>query len=140
MRNGFQFVARILYPVTEPKSLLVVSEVAKMDFLRSYGILVPRIFGYSAAADNPVGIEYIFIELAHGKNLGDVWYTLSEQERTTLVTKIVELESRLFSLRFLVSGSLYYYDDLLDHDNRIIVPSSDSTRRFYISPDTSLRL
>ncbi|KAH1573020.1 hypothetical protein KXX17_009265 [Aspergillus fumigatus] len=53
MRDGFQFVARIPYPVTEPKSLLVASEVATIDFLRSHGIPVLKIYGYSAVADNP---------------------------------------------------------------------------------------
>jgi aminoglycoside phosphotransferase (APT) family kinase protein len=140
MRNGFRFVARIPYPVTEPKFLLVASEVATMDFLRSHGIPVPKIFGYSAVADNPAGTEYIFMELVQGKNLRDVWYTLSEQERTTLVTKIVQLEARLFRLRFPASRSLYYCNDLPDHNNQIIVLSADSARRFCIGSNTSLRL
>ena len=113
MRNGFQFVARIPYHVTEPKYLAVASEVATTDFLRSHGIPVPEIFGYSAVADNSTGTEYIFMELVQGQNLGDIWYTLSEKERETLVTKLVQLESRLFALRFPASGNLYYYDDLL---------------------------
>lgn len=140
MRNGFQFVARIPYPVTEPKFLVVASEVATIDFLRSHGIPVPKIFGYSAVADNSAGTEYIFMELVQGQNLGDIWYTLSEQERITLVTKLVQLESRLFALRFPASGSLYYYDDLPAHDCPAIVPSPSSTRRFCIGPDTSLGL
>jgi len=140
MRNGFQFVARIPYPVTEPKYLVVASEVATIDFLRSHGIPVPKIFGYSAVADNSAGTEYIFMELVQGQNLGDIWYTLSERERITLVTKLVQLESRLFALRFPASGSLYYYDDLPDQDYRVIVPSPSSTRHFCIGPDTSLGL
>ncbi|EER29794.1 hypothetical protein CPC735_011120 [Coccidioides posadasii C735 delta SOWgp] len=140
MRNGFQFVARIPYPVTEPKFLVVASEVATIDFLRSHGIPVPKIFGYSAVADNSAGTEYIFMELVQGQNLGDIWFTLSEQERITLVTKLVELESRLFGLRFPASGSLYYYDDLPAHDYPVTVPSPSSTRRFCIGPDTSLGL
>lgn len=55
-------------------------------FLRSHGIPVPKIYGYSAVADNPAGTEYIFMELVQGQNLGDIWFTLSEQERITLVT------------------------------------------------------
>src|ERR1700733_12339148 len=42
MRDGFQFAGRIPYPVTEPKDLVVASEVATMDFLRSHGIPVPK--------------------------------------------------------------------------------------------------
>ncbi|KAB8277333.1 kinase-like domain-containing protein [Aspergillus minisclerotigenes] len=140
MRDGFQFVARIPYPVTEPKFLVVASEVATIDFLRSHGIPVPKIFGYSAVADNSAGTEYIFMELVQGQNLGDIWFTLSEQERITLVTKLVQLESRLFGLRFPASGSLYYYDDLPAHDYPVIVPSPNSTCRFCIGPDTSLGL
>lgn len=140
MRDGFQFVARIPYPVTEPKSLLVASEVATIDFLRSHGIPVPKIYSYSAVADNPAGTEYIFMELVQGQNLGDIWFTLSEQERITLVTKLVQLESRLFGLQFPASGSLYYYDDLPAHDNPVIVPSPSSTRCFCLGPGTSLGL
>jgi hypothetical protein len=141
MRNGFQFVARIPYPVTEPKFLVVASEVATIDFLRSHGIPVPKIFGYSAVADNSAGTEYIFMELVQGQNLGDIWYTLSEQERITLVTKLAQLESRLFALRCPASGSLYYYDDLPAQDLvPVMVPNPSSTRRFCIGPDTSLGL
>lgn len=93
-----------------------------MDFLRSHGLPVPIIFGYSAVADNPAGTEYI-MELVQGKNLGDVWYTLSEQARRTIVTKLVHLEPRLFGLRFPASGILYYCDDLPDQGNQIVFPS-----------------
>ncbi|KAJ5436962.1 hypothetical protein N7445_007847 [Penicillium cf. griseofulvum] len=127
MRDGYRFVARIPYPATEPKSLLVASEVATLDYLRAYGIPVPRVFGYSTVTDN-----------CTGKNLGDVWYTLSERERRELVARIVQLESRLFSLRFPASGSLYYCNDLPDNYPRVIVTSLGSTHRFCIGPDTSL--
>lgn len=139
-RDGFQFVARIPYPVTEPKSLLVASEVATIDFLRSHGMPVPKVFGYSAVADNSAGTEYIFMEFVQGINLGDIWYTLSGQERRTIVSKLVQLESRLFGLQFPASGSLYYCDDLPKIDGRIIVPSPSSARLFCIGPDTSLAL
>ncbi|KAJ5389122.1 uncharacterized protein N7496_000190 [Penicillium cataractarum] len=45
MRDRFQLFARIPYPVTEPKFLVVASEVASLDFLRSHGIPVPKVFG-----------------------------------------------------------------------------------------------
>lgn len=52
MRGGFQMVARIPYSVTEPKHLLVASEVATIDFLRSRDFPVPKIHGYSNSAEN----------------------------------------------------------------------------------------
>ncbi|KAJ6155568.1 hypothetical protein N7470_006134 [Penicillium chermesinum] len=139
MRDGSQLVARIPYPATEPKFLLVASEVATLDFLRLHGIPVPKVFDYSAVADNSAGTEYIFMEYVQGKNLADVWYTLSERERRELVANIVQLESRLFSLRFPASGSLYYCNYLPDKYSRVTVPSPGSSHRFCVGPDTSLR-
>jgi hypothetical protein len=140
MRDGYRFVARIPYPVTEPKSLVVASEVATLDFLRTHGIPVPKVFGYSAVADNCAGTEYIFMEYIQGKSLWDVWYDLSEREIEKLVARIVQLESRLSSLQFPASGSLYYCDDLPDSHSRISVLLPGSTQRFCIGLDTSLRL
>ncbi|KAJ5218702.1 uncharacterized protein N7498_000801 [Penicillium cinerascens] len=62
MRDGYQLVARIPYPATEPKSLVVASEVATLDFLHAHGIPVLKVFGYSAVADNRAGTEYILMD------------------------------------------------------------------------------
>lgn len=142
MHDGFQFVGRIPYPVTEPKHLIVASEVATMDFLRSQGIPVPKIYDYSATSDNLAGTEYLFMELVSGTNLGDIWFNLSEKARVTVVTKLVELESRLFALPFPASGSLYYTKDLQANCKKVDVPIADSAKesRFCIGPDTRLSL
>lgn len=146
MRDGFKFVARIPFPVTQPKSLLIASEVATMDYLRLQGLPIPRVFGYSTTADNPAGTEYIFMELVTGTNLGDVWFDLSEQEQTTVITNLVQLESKLMNLHFPASGSLYYSSDLPDDCPQIpIQPGSSASKQsgekqFCIGPDTSFRL
>jgi hypothetical protein len=142
MRDGFQFVARIPYPVTEPKYLVVASEVATMDFLRSQGIPVPKIYGYSATSENAAGTEYIFMELVRGKNLGNILFDLSEKARVTIIAKVVELESRLFALRFPASGSLYYIEDLQAESNKVEIPTNNSASesRLCIGPDTTLGL
>ncbi|KAE8356297.1 kinase-like domain-containing protein [Aspergillus coremiiformis] len=142
MRDGFRFVARIPYPVTEPKFLVIASEVATMDLLRSHGIPVPKILGYSPRADNSAGTEYIFMEFVQGKNLGDIWYCLAEKERAKIVERLVQLESQLFALRFPSGGSIYYTDDLPDQGPRIHFPGSSGTSKgtFCIGPDTSLGL
>jgi hypothetical protein len=119
MRDGFQMVARIPYPMTEPKHLLVASEVATMDYLRSHGIPTPEIYGYSTTSQNPADTEYIFMEFNRGINLGDIWFELGETARIAVVHKLVELESRLFSLAFPASGSLYYSRDLDAATDRI---------------------
>lgn len=142
MRDGFQFVGRIPYPVTEPKHLVVASEVATMDFLRLHGIPVPKIYSYSATSHNAAGTEYIFMDLVPGTNLGDIWFDLSEKARITVVTKLVELESRLFALEFPASGSLYYTKDLqagLGKAQCLAVNLSHDSD-FSIGPDTRLSL
>ncbi|KAF2437996.1 hypothetical protein P171DRAFT_467594 [Karstenula rhodostoma CBS 690.94] len=142
MRDGFQFVGRIPYPITEPKHLVVASEVATMDFLRSQGIPVPQIYSYSATSENAAGTEYMFMERTQGTNLGDIWFDLSEKARITVVTKLVELESRLFALAFPASGSLYYTKDLQTGIRKVKVAVANSALNndFCIGPDTRLDL
>lgn len=142
MQDGFQFVGRVPYPITEPKHLVVASEVATMDFLRLHGIPVPKIYSYSATSENSAGTEYLFMDLVRGTNLGEVWYDLSEKARITVVTKLVELESRLFALPFPASGSLYYTKDLPADSNKVDISIADPARSscFCIGPDTRLVL
>ncbi|OOQ90203.1 phosphotransferase [Penicillium brasilianum] len=125
---------------TEPKFLVVASEVATLEFLRAHDIPVPKVLGYSAVANNRTGTEYIFVEHVRGQNLGDIWYTLSERERRELVARIVQLESRSFELQFPASGSLYFCKDLPDNYARVLVPGPESTHPLCIGPDTSLEL
>ncbi|KAH6857251.1 kinase-like domain-containing protein [Alternaria rosae] len=142
MRDGFQFVGRILYPVTEPKHLVVASEVATMDLLRLHGIPVPKIYSYSATSENAAGTEYIFMESIRGTNLGDIWFDLSGKARIAVVTKFVELESHLFALEFPASGSLYYTTDLPAGFDKFEGPIAKSARDgdFCIGPDTRLSM
>lgn len=123
MRDGFQMVARIPYPVTEPKDLLMASEVATMDYLRARDIPAPVVYDYSTDANNPARTEYIFMEVMRGTNLGNIWYDLGEKARIKVVERLVELESRLFSLDFPASGSLFYTRDLDPKWNPVRMPS-----------------
>ena len=142
MNDGSQVIARIPYPSTEPKYFVVASEVATLDYLRLHDIPVPKVFGYSATADNAAGTEYIFMEYVRGRDLGDLWFDLSEDACSTIIKNIVELEARLFRLQFPASGSLYYTTDLHSKTDTPSVPVEDSPSngRFSIGPDTSLRL
>jgi hypothetical protein len=145
MRDGFQMVARIPYTATEPKSLAVASEVATLDYLRLHDLPVPKVYGYSATSENAAGTEYVFMEFVHGTNLGDVWYDLSENARIHAVTKLVELESRAFSLQFPASGSLYYQKDmqaLAPSVSGIPLNTADqgTESKFCIGPESTLGL
>ncbi|KAG9200433.1 Phosphotransferase enzyme [Epicoccum nigrum] len=121
MCDGFQLVGRIPYTTTEPKQLVIASEVATMDFLRMHGIPVPKIYR---------------------TNLGDIWLDLPEKARITVVTRLVELESRLFALPFSASGSLYCTKDL-DIGIRkagVTTTNTSASGSFCIGPDTRLGL
>ncbi|KAE8374444.1 kinase-like domain-containing protein [Aspergillus bertholletiae] len=142
MNDGFQFIARVPYPITEPKYFVVASEVATLDFLRLHGLPVPKVFGYSATTENAAGTEYIFLEYIHGRDLSDLWFDLSEDACSTIIKNIVDLEARLFRLQFPASGSLYYTTDLQSKTDRppVLIEDPPSNGRFSIGPDTTLRL
>jgi hypothetical protein len=77
MKDGTSVLARLPYPSTLPRRLAVASEVATMDFVRTYCILTPHVFGY-AVNENPVGSEYILMKKLSGQPIGD-WYDFSEE-------------------------------------------------------------
>lgn len=139
MKDGFQLIARLPYPSTQPKRLAVASEVATMDLVRNHGIPVPKIYGYSTNVDNPVGAEYILMEKAKGKSLGDVWFTLSQKDRIKVLSGIVEHEANLFSLAFPAFGSLYFEKDLPPDMGKVLFQNGSSGERLFIGPDASLK-
>lgn len=72
LRDGQQIVARIPCPMTIPRSHIVASEVATIEYLRSHGLPAPKIYGYSPESNNAAGTAYIMMELVHGSKLTDV--------------------------------------------------------------------
>lgn len=141
-RDSFKLVARIPYPVTQPGKLVVASEAATLAFLRSKGIPVPQVYGYSATADNSAGTEYIFMEFSQGRELGASWSGMGEHDRLRFVRSLVDLEARMFSLSLPASGSLYFLRDLPAMIPKFAVHPGDVDRQdsLYIGPSTSLDL
>lgn len=135
MQDGVQLVARIPYPITEPKHFAIASEVATMDFFRLQGIPVPRVLAYSANDENPVGAEYIIMEKVLGNELGNLWYSMTEAQRLKAVFQIVKLESLLFSIDVPASGSIYYEHDLPHGVNYKEIPLAGGAGKFCIGPD-----
>ncbi|KAK8229524.1 kinase-like domain-containing protein [Phyllosticta capitalensis] len=141
MRGGFEFVGRIPYVMLEPQGLVTASEVATMDFLRLHGLPVPQIFDYSDTPNNGARTEYIFMERVPGKCLGDIWYSGSvpQEDKIRIVKQLVELESRMFGLRFPASGSLYYSNDVED-GVKLDYTNPHARGSFCIGPDTDRAL
>lgn len=139
-RDGFKLVARIPYPATEPRQLLVASEAATMVFLRSRGIPVPEIYGYSASVDNPAKTEYIFMEFSSGNELSTKWADMDDRDQLRFVKSLVNLEARLFGIPLPANGSLYFLRDIPDSFVKVPVDPDESTSpgSFYIGPSTSL--
>ncbi|KAF8591989.1 protein kinase subdomain-containing protein PKL CAK Fmp29 [Ramaria rubella] len=81
MRCGFQMVARIPYPVTIPKYFAVASEVATMALVRSFGLPIPEVYGYSPTPNNAAGTEYILMEFVQGTNLSDIWPGITLEDK-----------------------------------------------------------
>jgi hypothetical protein len=138
MRGGFQMVARIPYPITVPKYFAVASEVATMALLRSSGLPIPEVYGYSPVPDNAAETEYIFMEFVEGTSLSDIWFDLGEGDIISISRQLAELESKMMSITFPAGGSLYYTKDLEKVATRPGIPLEDE--RFCLGPDTRLPL
>jgi len=138
LRDNFQVVARIPYPITAPKFYAVASEVATLEFLRSSGLPVPKTYGYSPYSENAAKTEYIFMEFVRGSKLSDVWPSLCDQEVISVVRQLTQLESVMMSLSFPAGGSLYFTKDLEKVATGPGIPLGDE--RFCIGPDTRLPL
>jgi hypothetical protein len=83
--------ARILYPATVPKYFTVADEVATMTVLRSSGLPMPEVYGYSPTPGNASETEYIFMNLVEGTSLSDTWFGLGEGDITSITRHLAEL-------------------------------------------------
>ncbi|GIZ47268.1 hypothetical protein CKM354_001036500 [Cercospora kikuchii] len=137
MKDGFQVIARLPYPSTQPKLLATASEVATMDLVREYGVPTPMVYGYSTDADNDIGSEYILMEKAIGRCLGDVWYEISDEKRIKVLGEIVKQEAKLFGISFPAYGSVCYTADLPENMGRVSLEVEAG--RFCVGPYVSLK-
>jgi hypothetical protein len=106
-------IAKIPYKSTAPEYYATASEAATLTFLRSQDLPVPKVYGYCATIDNPVGVEYLLMEKAPGVSLESRWSSFTEQEIEELANSMVEIEAKLFSIRFGAIGSLYFKKDIV---------------------------
>ncbi|KAE9365715.1 phosphotransferase enzyme family protein [Stipitochalara longipes BDJ] len=113
MDNGSVAIARIPNPNAGPAHKTTASEVATMDFARTVlNIPVPKVFAWSAAANNPVEAEYIIMEEAPGTQLEDVWDGMTIFDKTNIVKGLVEIEKKLLSVSFTRYGNIYFAGDV----------------------------
>ncbi|KAF2827212.1 hypothetical protein CC86DRAFT_439615 [Ophiobolus disseminans] len=112
MQDGFEMIAKIPYHIAQPSFYATASEAATLTFLQAQGISVPEVYSYSATANNPVGTEYILMAKAPGVSLASKWESLDDRDIKRIAKSFVELETKLFKLRFSTFGSLYFKTDI----------------------------
>ena len=123
--------------------LAVASEVATMVYLRSMGIPVPEVYGYSARKDNEAGTEFIFTEFMEGKNVAEVLDELGERDVIGILKQVVDLEKRMMEINFPAGGSLYFAEDLENVPGRVSGPIKGiplEDKQFCLGPETSYPL
>ncbi|CAA7266012.1 unnamed protein product [Cyclocybe aegerita] len=121
----FQLVARLPYPLLTPKAYAVASEVATMDFLRSKGLPIPKVY----------------------VDLSQIWSGLKEDEIISLMDQLVKFESTMMSLSFPAGGSIYYARDLMELSGNEGIPLDEQVEsitlkkeQLCIGPDVSIPL
>ena len=138
MSDGTDIIARMPYPSTQPDRLTVASEVGTLDLIRSFGIPVPHVYGYSNKPDNPVGSEYVIMEKAKGTPLADVWFDLNERQQKKITWEIVNLEAKLFQIELPAYGSIYHADDLPPAYRRVSISTTHApNNQLCIGPDVA---
>ncbi|KAF2756096.1 hypothetical protein EJ05DRAFT_502559 [Pseudovirgaria hyperparasitica] len=112
MDDGTVVIARIPNPNAGPLFKTTASEVATMDFARTVlEIPVPKVLSWSGDAENPVESEYILMEEATGRQLGEVWDEMELDDKLKIVDDIIAIEKKFLSLSFTRYGSLYFAND-----------------------------
>ena len=134
-------IARVPYPaVVFNLYLAVASEAATLVYLRSMGIPVPEVYGYSATNDNEAGTEFIFMEFMGDSNGAEVWDGLEEKDVISILEQVVQLEKRIMGITFPAGGSLYFAEDLENAPKGVSGPTKGiplKDKQFCIGPETS---
>ncbi|KAH7377624.1 kinase-like domain-containing protein [Pyrenochaeta sp. MPI-SDFR-AT-0127] len=102
--DGTIVIARIPNPNAGPPFKTTASEVASLahrSFETVLEVPVPKGLCWSGEAENPVKSEYILMEEANGKQLGEVWDKIEHHDKLKI----------LLSLSFTRYGCLYFAND-----------------------------
>lgn len=101
--------------------------------MRSSGLPVPKVYGYSPHSENDAGTPYILMEFIQGTLLCDIWRDLPDEEVISVVRQITQLEARMMALPFPAGGSLYFTRDLEALGLDLGIKLDDE--RFCVGPD-----
>lgn len=112
--NGSRLIARIPCRNAGPPHLTTSSEVATMDFARSVlSLPVPKVVVWSSrAAGNPVGSQYILMEVVKGTSFAEGWRKLSDRRLDTCLSEAIGVTECLSSTHLSQIGSIFYTEDV----------------------------
>ncbi|EFQ97585.1 hypothetical protein MGYG_00625 [Nannizzia gypsea CBS 118893] len=111
--DGYQAIAKIPYTITVPKEYTPAIKVATTDLLRSKGVPVPRIFGWSTDANHPVSVEYISSWKNHP---GPHWRPNGLIYRSTNAKRECEWTRRYGRPRTIEFPHVVYFEDVNSPD------------------------
>lgn len=138
MNDGSEILARLPYPLSQPRNLAMASEIATLDLVRSYGLPVPKVLDYSTDSRGPVGAEFMIIEKFPGEPMGDRWLGLPEAQRLKIISEVVQMEAKLFQVDLPAYGSVYYMQDL-PSDMASVPFRTINGKELCVGPDVGLR-
>ncbi|KAH6859108.1 hypothetical protein BKA58DRAFT_414728 [Alternaria rosae] len=141
--DGSEIVAKIPFPIAGPPKYTTASEVAVLKYL-------PKVLAWNADRSNPVGAEYIIMEMAPGVQLFNVWDDLNDLHQLCLLRQLARFEGEMTKIRLPANGSLYLSESMAENDahvslNREMDPSGEfcigpSCERGWHVPDESANL
>lgn len=110
-----KFILRIGQP--RDPFFKIESEVATMCFARDHGVPAPEVYYFDSSAVNPLGVEFIIMEIVDGKSShdwewdgagpGEDYSTFKERKREAL-KQLDHYLKRLEEIPFDAIGSIYY--------------------------------
>lgn len=118
-----------------------------MDFLRSKGLPIPKVYAYSFMSKNEAQTEYILMEYVEGTDLSQIWFDLEKDQIISLMGQLAKVESTIISISFPAGGSIYYARDLKNLSGNEGTPLEEENEgmplekeRFCMGPDVSVPL
>ncbi|KAK2744246.1 hypothetical protein FQN57_004331 [Myotisia sp. PD_48] len=134
LENGHEVVAKIPYPIAGPAKYSTASEVAIMQYIKTYPTIpVPTVLAWSSSSTNTIGSEYIIMEKAPGVQIFEVWNKMTELDKLNFISNLNGLEDQLAKIHF--PGSLYLRDSIPEGSSSIPLGLQvDPTQSYCIGP------
>jgi len=79
--------------MTVPKYYAIASEVATIEYMCSFVLPVPKIYGHSPDSDNATGTGHILMEFVQGSKPSEIWCDLNDEEVISVIHQLTQVDS-----------------------------------------------